>query len=338
MSGKNKGFASILTADDGDEASESAIPMPKILSERANSLSRLATNEIVKDKTEWVDPSRCRPWKYADRNIELLNQHNCSDLIESFKVAGRQKIPAVVRRITDDPNYDFEIIYGLRRHWTVTWLRNNHYPDFKFLVTIQKLTDEEALYLSDIENRSRKDLSDLERARKYRVWLHEFYGGHQAAMAERLLMSKSWLNRYIALAEMPSEVIAAFGDPHAIRVDHAKSIAPLLNKPSARESVLAEAAQVTKEQAAALANGDRLLAPTKVVLRLVNAGKVRKIRKNIKEQVIVSSTGLPMLKSKLGKTGEMNLTIMPKSGATRQEVIEAITKILGDQSLSNHFV
>ncbi len=54
---------------------------------------------------------------------------------------------------------------GARRHWTVTWLRANNYPEFRFLVEPRELTDEEAFRLADLENRSAKDLSDYDARR-----------------------------------------------------------------------------------------------------------------------------------------------------------------------------
>src|SRR3546814_19225205 len=77
-------------------------------------------------------------------------------------------MPAIVRRVRGEPDYDFEVICGARRHWSISWLRSHNYPDFRFLVDIRELSDEEAFRIADIENRAREDLSDLERARDYR--------------------------------------------------------------------------------------------------------------------------------------------------------------------------
>jgi ParB family chromosome partitioning protein len=43
--------------------------------------------------------------------------------------------------------------------------------------------------VSDVENRSRKDISDWERAKEYTVALAEFYEGSQSQMAEHLNLS-----------------------------------------------------------------------------------------------------------------------------------------------------
>ena len=71
-------------------------------------------------------------------------------------------MPATVRRVRDDPEFDFEVISGARRHWTVSWLRTHNYSDFRFLIEVRELTDEEAFRFADLENRAREDLTDLE--------------------------------------------------------------------------------------------------------------------------------------------------------------------------------
>src|SRR3546814_15754519 len=88
-------------------------------------------------------------------------------------------MPAIVRRVRGEPDYDFEVICGARRHWLIRWLRSHNYPDFRFLVDIRELSDEEAFRIADIENRAREDLSHLERARAYLRALDAYYEGRQ---------------------------------------------------------------------------------------------------------------------------------------------------------------
>jgi ParB family transcriptional regulator, chromosome partitioning protein len=91
-------------------------------------------------------------------------------------------VPAVVRRVEGDPLHDYEVIAGTRRHWWISWLRANNYPDMVFLAQVQVLDDESAFRLADLENRARKDVSDLERARNYANALENHYGSSQRRM------------------------------------------------------------------------------------------------------------------------------------------------------------
>lgn len=234
MSKGNKGFGSMFTEGlDDEENLDKATPADGIMASRSQTLARIATGKTVADRTEWVDPERCRPWRMHNRDLDHLNEDSCRDLIDSFLSAKKQRIPAIVRRLKDDPNFDFEIIAGVRRWWTVKWLRAHHHPEFEYLVTIQSVTDEEAFRVSDVENRSRKDISDWERAKEYTVALAEFYEGSQSQMAEHLNLSKSWLSRLLDVARLPEPVVAAFSDTHDITVRVARDIKPLTGDPKA---------------------------------------------------------------------------------------------------------
>src|SRR3954454_9299699 len=228
MAQGNKGFADRLAAGGGTVPAARLPPRTGILGARENRLAELATGSMVSRVHELVDPMRCRIWEGHNRDYAALDERNCADLIESFKAQRRQEVPAIVRRVTGDPDHAYEVICGTRRHWTVTWLRANNHPEFKFLVEPRELTDEEAFRLADLENRNRRDLSDYERAADYARAVERYYGGSQQRMAERLEVSKSWLSRYLDLGRLPSEVVAAFGSSRVIGISHGAAVAPLL--------------------------------------------------------------------------------------------------------------
>src|SRR3546814_13130679 len=84
--------------------------------------------------------------------------------------------------------------------------------------TLFRSTDEEAFRVSDVENRSRKDITDWERGIEYSRALAEFYNGSQNEMAEHLKISRSWLSRLLDVVRLPEAIIAAFADRHDITV------------------------------------------------------------------------------------------------------------------------
>lgn len=221
-----------------------------------------------------VDPASCVMWEGHNRAYELLTPENCADLIEGMKAQGQQEFPAIVRRLRpagqgDGP--EFEVICGARRHFTVSWLRANNYPQFRYLIEERELTDEEAFRLADIENRDREDISDYERARDYARAVEAYYGGQQKLMAERLQVSPGFLSRFLQLAKLEPEIVAAFPSIRDIKELHARQLRPLMAEPGAREAVLAEARAIAEE-------GARLAAPA-VLTRLKAAGKVTAPRK-----------------------------------------------------------
>lgn len=229
MAQGNKGFASLMTT--GSEAAVEVRRPPRsgFLGSRDNRLSALASGGLITRVHEAVDPAVCRVWDGHNRDYASLNETVCADLISSLRAQGRQEIPAIVRRVINDPTCQFEVICGARRLWSVTWLRAHDYPDFKFVVEPRELTDEEAFRVADLENRSRKDLSDYERAVDYARAVDRYYDGNQQRMATRLEVTKSWLSRYLELARLPSQILDCFASPHVIGISHAAAIAPLMN-------------------------------------------------------------------------------------------------------------
>lgn len=217
----------------------------------------------------WVDPASCVMWERHNRAYELLDEHNCQDLIDSLKSQGQQEFPAIVRRLPEGQGAEYEVICGARRHFAVSWLRANNYPQFRYLIEVRDLTDEEAFRLADIENRDRADLSDYERARDYLKALDLYYGGKQKTMAARLEVSEAWLSRYLYLARLPTAVVEAWPQITALKELHARSLRPMLA--DAREDVLQEAAVIAAQQLRARAGQAEFVPVHRILRRLKKA-------------------------------------------------------------------
>lgn len=323
MSKGNRGFGSSLTEGLENEELDASAPSQSIMASRSQTLARLAAGKVVTDRTEWVDPARCRPWRLHNRDLDHLNEETCRDLIDAFLSAKKQRIPAIVRRLQNDPDHDFEIIAGVRRWWTVQWLRDHHHPDFEYLVTIQHVSDEEAFRVSDIENRSRKDISDWERAKEYMRALQEFYDGSQSEMAEHLKISRSWLSRLLDVARLPPEIVAAFADTHDITVRVARDIKPLTGDTGALALMAREAQSIGSERADL---GTRLTGP-EVARRLLKA-TVTKKSESVNETVLKAANGKPMLRYSRSARSGLSLRVLPKSGATTDELLSAIRSLV----------
>jgi ParB family chromosome partitioning protein len=331
MSSKNRTFAAGLL-----DALDEAAPQPEVptrlgigvLAGRENRMSKLASGAVVARAVEQVDPARCRLWSEHNRDYDKLDEARCADLIESFKAQGRQEVPAIVRRVRGVEDIDFEVICGARRHWTVSWLRAHNYADFRFLVEVRDLTDEEAFRLSDLENRAREDLSDVERARDYLRALARHYDGSQKDMAERLKVSTAWLSRYLDLARLPAELVAAFPDPHQLKIKHVTQLKPLLKPADRAARVLLEA------KALAQAGGQgRALKPQDVIRALTAAADAPKRsgfpkRSGWRGEVITSSAGAPVLRIDGRKRKELSVTLLLAGGASRGDADAALRALL----------
>lgn len=324
----NRGFGAAMAEGLAGETESvaPASPASGVLGSRSGALAQLANGKLVTDRTLWVDPARCRPWTLHNRAVELLDEQSCADLIASLKAEGRQRIPAIVRRLKNDPDHDYEIVAGVRRWWTIGWLRAHNYPEFHYLVTIQNVTDEEGFRLADVENRARRDISDIERARDYLRALDLFYGGSQTAMAARLNVSNSWMSRILEVGRLPQVVVDAFPDSRGVTARHAGQLAPGLRQPRSRALMLAAAEALAADHA----GGGAALEPHQVVSALLSAaaGQGRRARPRAISD-IVATNGKPMLRIEGKRKGaDLTIRVLPAHDASHEELRGAVLRVL----------
>ncbi len=320
----NKDFLMGLAGAGAPSAPARLPPRTSILAGRENRLAELTRGSSQTRLHELVDPARCRIWQYHNRDYAALSEGTCADLLESIKAQGRQEVPAIVRRVSDATDHDWEVICGARRHWTISWLRAHNHPEMKFLIEPRELTDEEAFRLADLENRSRKDLSDYERATDYARAVDLFYNGSQQRMVERLEVSKSWLSRYLELAKLPAPILAAFGTPHALGISHAATLAPLLKAPKSATALIEAADALASEQRERHLEGSAYLSPAVCVQRLLARGQGRAQR--VREHVpitIKSAGGDVLLKAQMASRGGALTITVPAAAKLEPAALEA---------------
>ncbi|KAA2314936.1 ParB/RepB/Spo0J family partition protein [Pseudooceanicola sediminis] len=218
---------------------------------RSTTMAEQVAGERQEKVLRLVDPDSCVMWAGHNRAYDLLTPQNCRDLIDGILSQGKQEFPAIVRRLRpaqDGQGPEFEVICGARRHFAVSWLRANNYPQFRYLVEERVMTDEEAFRLADIENRDREDISDLERARDYAKAVEAYYQGKQNLMAERLQVSAGWLSRYLQLAKLDDRIVSAFASLRDVKELHARQLKPLMASEQGRAAILQEADRICAEQ------------------------------------------------------------------------------------------
>ena len=240
---KNDALFSDISNKVKDSKNSAPIGKPSFLAKRMDGLDDQKATEMV--PTIRVDPARCRMWEKHNRNYALLNEVRCADLIEGFTAQGKQEFPAIVRRLKDDPEgYDFEVICGARRHWTATYLKNNKWPDFQFLIEVRNLSDEQAFCLADIENRDRLDICAYERALDYHDAVINYYDNNITQMAKRLECDRTWLSRLLKLAELPKPIIDAAPDITQLNVEHYKKLSKHLDDDQAKKRIVKKASEL----------------------------------------------------------------------------------------------
>lgn len=283
-----------------------------------NLTKEIMSGSKVKTPRLLVDTNQCKIWEKHNRNYELLNETRCKDLIDQFKITGRQEFPGIVRLINqgEESETKYEIICGARRFWTCKYL------GWKYFVEIRDLSDEEAFRLSDIENRAREDISDYERALDYKNALKHYYQ-NQVQMADRLEVSTSWLSRYLDIADFPEEVVNAYKDVTEIKVIHARKLKPFLSDSNAnklnKEKILKKAVEIK-----GLGYDG-----AKVVSELLAEVKSKPKRKKVINQY-TSKNGLVKLEIQKRSDKKIQIIIDKNENSTKADVIELLDSVLND--------
>lgn len=317
------------------EEQESAGRAPSALGSpllsRANSLERIASGELKQVPHVRLDPKRCRIWSGNARDYAALNDERCRDLIDSMISEGGQKVPALVRKLKNDPEHDYEVIYGTRRHWAISWLRANSYPDFVFLAEVRDLDDEAAFRLADLENRARQDITEIERARNYATALPVHYDGKQAKMAERLNISKGLLSKMIAFANINDKIMAAFAVPGELSLRQGYALAQAISVPSAESRASRAAGAIAKENAALADAGKGTLPTASVLARLLTAASGERVASPNPRQVLYQ--GKPVVTILDENRKGVRFQIHSGTGADIEVIVESVREALQASSL-----
>lgn len=295
---------------------------------RESALARVASGEVRQVTQLRLDPDRVRLWAGNARMQARLSEAAVQDLIDSIIAEGGQKVPVVVRHVSGDPNYDYEVVAGTRRHFAISWLRANSYPDMKLLAQVADLDDEAAFRLADVENRARKDVSDIERARNYAAALEAHYGGKAVRMAERLKVSKGWLSKMLKAATIPDDILSAFTTLGELTLNPAYALATALDDPSRSEAIRKEAATLTRENATLQSTESPALSGSTVLKRLMAATETKKFPAKSLNIDVPGRFGRPIMTLKTVSRQGVTLHLPAGAGADDKQLQEALQSVL----------
>ena len=303
---------------------------PSFLERRGVAFDEIA--RTVKRPTIRIKPTECSIWPGNARDYEGLSHARCASLIESIKEENGNREPVVIRR-TPDGEKPYELIVGTRRHFSVSWLRDNQHSSIELIARIETLDDEGAFRLADIENREREDVTDLERARNYRHAVDAYYNGVRAHMAERLAISKQYLHNLMQLAELPEEIVRAFASPADLKVSYGMKLSPLVKSEDHRESLLQEAAQIRREQDVRLSSDADPIDGGQVFQRLAAVvQKPRSSREATRSRPTLQASSGERIGEIVSDTRAKGLTINinPKPGVDIEEIIASLRNALSN--------
>ncbi len=260
-----------------------------------------------------VDPARCRPWKYHNRDAAWLTRARCLDLIVSIQKNGQIE-PAIVRKIQGDPQYDYEIICGVRR-----WFACSQIPNEKFLVCLTDVGDKTCMILMHSENADSKDISEFERAFSFAQQIKSGVFKNQTEMAEAFGLSQGTISKMIKAAEIFEHdwIKVLFHDKLDISVKYAYTLSVLLKKPEIYHLVRAEALAMLKD----IEKNNRFPPAAKVLKKLISFAKPN--LKTAFESTLLTIGNKPIVSCRRDKFGKFYIVIGNKAKELSSSDIES---------------
>lgn len=280
-------------------------------------------SRMVKRPTIRLKPAECSVWPGNARDYALLTEARLRTLIDSIQAENGNRIPVVVRR-TPKADLPYELVIGTRRHWAISWLNANHYPDIELVAIIEDIDDEAAFRLADIENREREDISDLERGLNYKAAVDAYYDGVQSRMADRVKLSKSTLARYIGLTEIPQTIVSAFASPMDLQVRHGDKLLPLLRNPAMRSKMEELAMEIAAEQSFRQSGEEEPISGSEVVARLIKPTSVRTGRT---QTTMIEAKGAAIGRVDRDRSRGLTITLNP-TDLSADDILEALRPLI----------
>jgi ParB family transcriptional regulator, chromosome partitioning protein len=157
--------------------------------------------------------------------------HKFDELVSSIKKVGVIE-PILIRpKVIEHTRAQYEIVAGERR-WRASMLidmGNDCSAAGTIPAIIQEMTDDEAFDLMTIENLQREDLTELEEAQSFKIYLDKKGKDALPELAERTGIKPSYIARRMAVLTLPDKVLKAW-DAGKIKYGHCEQLVRVKDK------------------------------------------------------------------------------------------------------------
>ncbi len=258
---------------------------------------------IFQEKIEKIaialDPKRCRPWQFHNRDMAWLTIERCNDLISSIQKHGQHQ-PALVRPLLQDPNFEYEIIYGVRR-----WFACSTIPNQKLWAYVAELDDKTCTILMHTENSNSKDITEFERACSFAQQLQSKIFKNQTEMAEALGISQGNISKMISASEIFDYdwVQKLFNNKLDIPIKYAYLLSVYLKKADLLALIMNEADSILNEKEIT----GTMPSASKTLKRLINIVKSNPV--DPLEAIVLTRNNKPIVSCKRDKFGKVHIVI-----------------------------
>lgn len=166
-----------------------------------------------------IETSKCRPWKYADRNENEMG--DIEELSNSIKSNGQQE-PILVRPAPNNQDgIEYEVIFGHRR-WLACKLCS------KKVIAIKKnLSDKDAAVAQKEENDNRENLSPFAKSQSYKKLLDNGIFKSQTELSAHMGLSRQTIAALMSFNKIHSKIMHTIKQPHNIPLRTAIKLAQL---------------------------------------------------------------------------------------------------------------
>jgi len=264
-----------------------------------------------------VDPKRARPWKYHNRTSGWYTKDRCQDLIDSIAKDGQQE-PGLARKLSGDPDADYEVIYGMRRRFACEFL------NAKFKLRVVDCDDTTAAVLMHIENANRQDITPMERALSFHQLVESKLFGTQDTLADAMGLSKAQVSKMLKAAQLlrHTTIGPLFPDQSAVPIEQAYKLTALLERPAAKEVIMQAAQNLARKK-----EGTRTPAETLRIL-ITSLDRSRKFEPIQKHYNVGPSKRVVVTRNPKGK---VTLAFPQGIQATsKEEILAAVAQIVDD--------
>lgn len=165
-----------------------------------------------------LDPKRIRHSSQVSRSSRSLTADDPRLLrLKGMIERDGQLQPIAVREIQGDPDHEYELVFGHRRHAVSLLLDAEREDGFKVRAIIDaEAADEAILGLHMHQENEREDPSAYEVGKGLEYMIAHGYAKDATELAEKLDVARANVYRYLFLADLPQEILDAFGDERAI--------------------------------------------------------------------------------------------------------------------------
>jgi ParB/RepB/Spo0J family partition protein len=205
-------------------------------------LTGRASSDLQRENIYLVDPKRVKAWTHHNRSAVWYTRERCQDLIDSI-AKDEQQEPALARRLKGDPDFDYELIYGMRRRFACEAIGR------KLKLRVVDADDSRAAVLMHVENADRQDITPMERALSCQALIDGKVFKAQDALAEAMNLSKGQVSKMLKAAGLLRQgaIGGLFTDTSTVPVEQAYKLAALMDRTGAKEIILQAAKNLGRD-------------------------------------------------------------------------------------------